>query len=191
MPQKSHCPRCLWYPDYIRYHDTERGVPLHDENKHFEMLLLETMQAGLSWWTILSRRENYRKAFAKFDPKEVATFDYNKVEKLMQDDWIIRNRAKINSAISNAQAFLTIQKEFGSFDRYIWWFTNGKVIDNWLKTISDYQITSPLSDTISKDLKERWFKFIGSITVYAWLQAIGVINDHLTSCFRYEEVKLN
>ncbi len=149
------------------------------------------MQAGLSWWTILSRRENYRKAFAKFDPKEVATFDYNKVEKLMQDDWIIRNRAKINSAISNAQAFLTIQKEFGSFDRYIWWFTNGKVIDNWLKTISDYQITSPLSDTISKDLKERWFKFIGSITVYAWLQAIGVINDHLTSCFRYEEVKLN
>ncbi len=182
------CPRCLKYPEYIRYHDEERWVPLHDESKHFEMLILEMMQAWLSRWTILQRRENYRKAFAKFDPKKVAQFNEDKIEELMQDAGIIRNRAKIKAAITNAQSFLNIQSEFGTFDTYIWWFTDGKVINNKLKWLEDYRATSPLSDTIAKDLKKRGFRFVGSTTIYAHLQAIGIVNDHLTSCFRYQEV---
>ena len=188
MTQKNRCPRCLKYPDYIRYHDEERGVPLHDEDKHFEMLMLETMQAGLSRWTIRQRREHYRQAFSDFDPKQIILFDEQKVEELMQNAWIIRNRNKIVSTISNAQAFLDIQSEFGSFDTYIWWFTDGKVMDNQLKSMSDYQPKSELSDKITKDLKKRGFRFVGSTTVYARLQAIGIINDHLTICFRYQEV---
>lgn len=188
MTDLSRCQRCLKYPDYIRYHDEERGAPLHDEDRHFEMLMLETMQAGLSRWTILQRRENYRQAFADFDPKQIVLFDEQKVEELMQNEGIIRNRNKIVSTISNAQAFLDIQSKFGSFDTYIWWFTDGKVIDNQLKSMSDYQPRSALSDKITKDLKKRGFRFVGSTTVYAWLQAIGIINDHLTSCFRYQEV---
>ncbi len=173
---------------YIRYHDEERGVPMHDESKHFEFLLLETMQAWLSWLTILRRRENYRKAFAGFDAKKVAQFDEDKIQELLQDEWIIRNQAKVRAAVKNAQAFLTVQKEFGSFDQYIWSFTAGSVIDNKLKSIEDYKPTSELSDTIAKDMKKRGFAFLGSTTVYAHLQAIGVINDHLVSCFRYKEV---
>ena len=188
MTDLSRCPRCLKHPDYIRYHDEERGVPLHDENKHFEMLMLETMQAGLSRWTILQRREHYRQAFANFDPKKIIKFDAQKIEQLMLNEGIIRNRNKIISTISNAQAFLDIQSEFGSFDVYIWWFTDGKVLDNKLQSMSDYQPKSELSDKITKDLKIRGFRFVGSKTIYARLQAIGIINDHLTSCFRYHEV---
>ncbi len=162
---------------------------MHDESKHFEMLLLETMQAGLSWWTILQRRENYRKAFAQFDPKKVSKFDEAKVEELMQDAGIIRNRAKIKAAITNAQSFLRVQEEFGSFDTYIWWFVDGKVIDSHLTSMSDYTSTTTLSDRVAKDLKKRWFAFVGSTTIYAHLQAIGIVNDHFVDCFRYEEVK--
>jgi DNA-3-methyladenine glycosylase I len=162
---------------------------MHDESKHFEMLLLETMQAGLSRWTILQRRENYRNAFAKFDAKKVARFDDKKIEELMQNSWIIRNRAKIKATVTNATKFLEIQQEFGSFDAYIWWFTKGKVVDNKLRDTSQFVSTSPLSDEVSKDMKKRWFVFVWSTTIYAHLQAIGVINDHMVQCFRYKEVK--
>lgn len=158
---------------------------MHDEKKHFEFLLLETMQAGLSWLTILRRRENYRKAFASFDAKKVAKFDEAKIEELMHDAGIIRNRAKLHAAVKNAKAFLEVQKEFGSFDAYIWSFTNGEVIDHKIKDMSDYKPTRELSDAIAKDMKKRGFSFLGSTTVYAHLQAIGVVNDHLVSCFRY------
>ena len=181
------CPRCLKDEQYIHYHDEERGVPMHDENKHFEFLLLETMQAWLSWLTILRRRENYRKAFAKFDVRKVAKFDEQKIMELMRDEWIIRNQAKIRAAVKNAKAFLGIQKEFWSFDAYIRWFTDGKVIDNKIKNIQDYKPTRELSDVIAKDMKKRWFAFLGSTTVYAHLQAIGVVNDHLVTCFRYKQ----
>ncbi len=179
------CPWCLKDEWYIRYHDEERGVPMHDEWKHFEFLLLETMQAGLSWLTILRRRENYRKAFDGFNAKKVANYDETKIQALLQDEWIIRNQAKIRAAVKNANAFLAVQKEFGSFDHYIRSFTDGKVIDHKLKGIEDYTPTNELSDSIAKDMKKRWFSFMGSTTVYAHLQAIGVINDHLVSCFRY------
>lgn len=183
------CPWCIKDAQYIRYHDEEWGVPMHDESKHFEFLLLETMQAGLSWLTILRRRENYRKAFVWFDPKKVAKFDEAKVQQLMQDAWIIRNQAKIRAAVKNAKAFLAVQKEYGSFDAYIWWFTDGKVINHKLRDIWDYKPTNELSDLIAKDMKKRWFSFMGSTTVYAHLQAIWVINDHLTTCFRYNQVR--
>jgi len=189
MLDTKRCQWCLRDPLYIAYHDEERGVPMHDEGKHFEFLLLETMQAWLSRWTILQRRENYRKAFAGFDPKKVVQFDESKILELMQDAGIIRNQAKIRAAIKNAQAFLNVQKEFGSFDSYIWSFSHGKVIDNKLHRKEDYTSTSPLSDAVSKDMKKRWFLFVGSITIYAHLQAIGIINDHMIDCFRYEAIK--
>lgn len=179
---KKRCDWCLKSQIYRDYHDNEWGVPLHDENKHFEFLLLETMQAGLSWITILNRREDYRQAFANFDPNIIASYDKNKIEELMQNSGIIRNRKKIESAITNAQLFLDIQKS-GSFDEYIWSFTNGQVIKNHWKNVAELPANSELSDTISRDLKKRGFKFIGSTTVYAHLQAIGVINDHLVDCF--------
>jgi DNA-3-methyladenine glycosylase I len=188
---KERCHRCLKHPDYIRYHDEERWVPMHDEGKHFEFLLLETMQAWLSRWTILQRRENYRKAFAWFDPKKIAKFDEKKVEELMQNAGIIRNQAKIRAAIKNAQAFLQVQKEFGSFDAYIRSFSKGRVVDNKLSDRSQFVATSGLSDAVSKDMKKRWFSFVWSTTIYAHLQAIGVINDHLISCFRYKEISFN
>lgn len=189
MKEKNRCTRCLKDEQYIRYHDEERWVPMHDESKHFEFLLLETMQAGLSRLTILRRRENYRKAFAGFDAKKVSKFDEAKIQQLMLDEWIIRNQAKIRAAVKNAQAFLQVQKEFGSFDTYIRSFSKWKVIDNKIKDMSDYKPTRELSDLISKDMKKRWFSFLWSTTVYAHLQAIGVYNDHLTTCFRYKEVK--
>ena len=161
---------------------------MHDEAKHFEFLLLETMQAGLSRWTILQRRENYRKAFAWFDPKKVAKFDEAKVETLMQNAGIIRNRAKIIAATKNAKAFIAVQKEFGSFDAYIRGFNKGKVVNNKLASYAWHQSTSALSDAISKDMKKRWFAFVWSTTIYAHIQAIGIVNDHLTSCFRYKQV---
>lgn len=183
--------RCSWCEGselYQKYHDEEWGNPLHDESKHFEFLLLETMQAGLSWITILKRRENYRQAFANFNPILIAQFNEGKIEELMQDSGIIRNRKKIEAAVINAQKFLEIQTEFGSFDNFIWSFTNGKVLDGKRNTLSEVPAVTPLSDLIAKTLKQRGFKFIGSTTIYAHLQAIGVVNDHLINCFRYSEL---
>lgn len=180
--------RCNWCNKsilYQRYHDEEWGQPIHDEAKHFEFLLLETMQAGLSWITILQRREGYRRAFANFDPIIIADYGADKVEKLMQDVGIIRNRLKILAAINNAKLFLVLQKEFGSFDKYIWSFTDNKVIRGEWTNLSEVPATSELSDCVAADLKKRGFKFVGSTTIYAHLQAIGVINDHLVSCWKY------
>jgi DNA-3-methyladenine glycosylase I len=187
MPDKIRCSWCLKSTLYQDYHDNEWGVPVHDEGKHFEFLLLETMQAGLSWITILNRRERYRSAFANFDPKVVANYDANKIEELMQDTMIIRNRLKIQAAVCNATQFLKIQQDdaFGSFDNYIWSFTDGKIIKNHWKQINEVPATTGLSDKISKDMKQRGFKFVGSATIYAHLQAIGVVNDHVVDCFRY------
>jgi len=183
------CNRCDWgqSPDiYREYHDTEWGVPVYDDQKLFEFLLLESAQAGLSWLTILKRREGYREAFAKFNAKKVASFDNKKVEELMQDKEIIRNRRKIESAINNARAFLKIQDEFGSFSHYIWEFVNHKPIVNHFKTMTEVPPTTPLSEKISKDLKKRGFTFMGPTIVYAHMQATGMVNDHLTSCFRHK-----
>lgn len=183
------CARCLWHPIYIDYHDKERWVPIHDDRKQFEFLCLEGAQAGLSRLTVLKKREAYREAFAQFDPAIVATYDEAKFNELMQNAGIIRNKLKIQSTIKNARHFLGIQNERWSFCKYLRHFTEGNVIDNALQWPSDYQARSLLSDTISKDLIKRWFKFVGSTIIYAHLQAAGIVNDHLTSCFRYEEVK--
>lgn len=183
--------RCSWCEKeeiYVEYHDKEWGVPVFDDRKQFEFIVLESAQAGLSWLTILKRRENYRKAYDDFDPVKVAQYDTEKLEELMNNAGIIRNRMKIEASINNAKRFLEIQQEFGSFSNYIWSFVNNKPIINKPASISEIPATTELSDTISKDLKSRGFKFMGSTIVYAHLQAVGVINDHVTSCFRYEEV---
>jgi len=172
----------------IEYHDTEWGVPLHDEQRLFEFLILEGMQAGLSWNTILNKRENFRRAFAEFDVEKVARFGKREINRLLQDAGIIRNRLKIEAAINNAQRFIEVQKEFGSFDAYIWGFVNGKPIKNAFKSLKELPAKTPLSDAISKDLKQRGFKFVGSTIIYAHLQATGMVNDHTVGCFRYEEV---
>ena len=179
--------RCTWPSNElaIRYHDEEWGVPLHDDHKLFEFLILEGAQAGLSWDTILRKRENYRKAFDGFDVNKVARYTDKKIEKLLQDEGIIRNRLKVASAVSNAKAFLKVQKEFGSFDTYIWDFVGGKPVVNKWKDTSQVPATSEVSDAISKDLKKRGFNFVGSTIIYAHMQATGMVNDHLTSCFRY------
>lgn len=184
--------RCAWVaPDnelYVQYHDEEWGVPLHDDTRLFEFLVLEGMQAGLSWLTILKRRENYRRAFVGFDPVKVARFTDTDVERLIQDSGIIRNRQKIMAAINNARVFLAIQKEFGSFARYQWDFIGGSPIQNAWSVSSQVPATSPESIAWSKDLKKRGFAFVGPTTVYAHMQACGMINDHTTNCFRYSEV---
>jgi len=179
--------RCTWSegidPLYERYHDTEWGVPVRDDLKHFEFLLLESAQAGLSWWTILRKRENYRRAFAGFDPSKIARFDARAVTRLMQDAGIVRNRQKIDAAIGNARRFLEIQEEFGSFDAYVWPFVGGAPIMNRWRVQSEIPATTPESDALSKDLKTRGFKFVGSTIVYAHMQATGLVNDHLLTCF--------
>jgi DNA-3-methyladenine glycosylase I len=183
--------RCSWPgvdEKMIHYHDNEWGVPVCDDQKHFEFLILDTFQAGLSWKTILYRREGFRKAFAGFDVKKVSKFDNQKVEELMQDESIIRNRLKITGTIKNAKAFIEIQKEYGSFNEYIWQFVNGKTIINKIKDISQIQATSAESDAMSKDLKKRGFTFVGSTICYAYMQAAGMVNDHLVTCFRHKEV---
>ena len=184
--------RCTWceglYDDYVKYHDEEWGVPVHDDRKHFEFLILEGAQAGLSWSTILKRREGYRKAFADFDPAIVAQYNEKKYEALLQNSSIIRNRLKIKSAINNAGKFLEVQKEFGSFDNYIWNFSGGKPVINTWEKMSDIPARTELSDRISKDLKKRGFNFVGSTIIYAHLQATGIVNDHELSCFRYKEL---
>lgn len=181
--------RCGWAKNElaVEYHDTEWGVPLHDDRGLFEFLILEGAQAGLSWDTILRKRENYRAAFDNFDAAKVARYTDKKIEKLLQDEGIIRNRLKVASAVSNANAFLKVQKEFGSFDKYIWEFVDGKPIKNRWKEISQVPAKTELSDAISKDMKKRGFNFVGSTIVYAHMQATGMVNDHLVSCFRYKE----
>jgi len=178
--------RCGWVggkPHFIRYHDYEWGVPVHSDRKHFEMVLLEGAQAGLSWETILMRREGYRHAFAAFDPVKVARFTAKRKSSLLQDSRIIRNRLKIDSAVTNAQAFLAVQREFGSFDRYVWSFVGGKQKVNHWARMSLVPATSPESDALSKDLKTRGFRFVGSTIVYAYMQAVGLVNDHTADCF--------
>jgi DNA-3-methyladenine glycosylase I len=187
--EKTRCPWCLGSDIYKKYHDEEWGVPVHDEHKLFEFLILEGAQAGLSWITILKRREGYRQAFANFDPQKVATFDQQKIEELMQFDGIIRNRRKIESAIGNAKAFLKIQNEFGSFDNYIWGFVNYKPIVNHFTTLAELPAQTDLSVLISKDLKKRGFNFMGPTIVYAHMQATGMVNDHLLGCYRHQELK--
>jgi len=181
--------RCTWPTNElaIAYHDTEWGVPLHDDRRLFEFLILEGAQAGLSWDTILRKRENYRTAFDGFDVNKVARYTDKKIDKLLQNDGIIRNRLKVASAVSNAKAFLKVQKEFGSFDKYIWSFVDGKPIVNKRKETSQIPARSEVSDTISKDLKKRGFNFVGSTIMYAHMQATGMVNDHLVSCFRYKQ----
>ena len=185
--------RCPWSvgvgDDYVRYHDEEWGVPVHDDRTHFEFLLLEGAQAGLSWSTILRKREGYRKAFADFDPVKVARFNTRSEKRLLNDEGIVRNRLKVSSAITNARAFLEVQDEFGSFDNYIWRFVDGKPIVNRWRRQSQVPATSKESDALSKDLKSRGFRFVGSTIIYAHMQAIGMVNDHIMSCFRYEACK--
>jgi len=181
--------RCTWPSNElaIAYHDTEWGVPQHDDRKLFEFLILEGAQAGLSWDTILRKRENYREAFDGFDVNKVARYTDKKIEKLLQNEGIIRNRLKVASAVSNAQAFLKVQKEFGSFDKYIWSFIDGKPIVNKWKQTGQVPATSKESDMISKELKKRGFNFVGTTIIYAHMQATGMVNDHLVSCFRYKQ----
>ena len=183
--------RCGWSttdPVYIAYHDREWGLPLHDDRRLFEMLILEGAQAGLSWITVLKKRDNYRKAFDNFDAAKVARYDAKKVRELLQNEGIIRNRLKIAAAISNAQAFLAVKKEFGSFDKYIWQFVGGKPLNNKRRSMSELPATTPQSDAMSKDLKKRGFRFVGSTICYAFMQAVGMVNDHAVGCFRYKEV---
>ena len=184
--EKSRCSWCGTDPLYVQYHDTEWGVPVYDDKKLFEFLILETFQAGLSWITVLRKRENFREAFDQFNYKKIAKYNDDKLNELIQNAGIIRNRLKIKATVSNAISFMKIQKEFGSFSDYIWKFTNGKPIQNSFKTMKDIPATTPLSDEISKDLKARGFKFVGSTVIYAHMQATGMVNDHVTSCFRYE-----
>ncbi len=181
--------RCAWAgsdPLYNLYHDTEWGIPVHDDRKLFEMLILEGAQAGLSWITILRKRENYRKAFDNFDAKKIAKYDKRKVNELLKNAGIVRNRLKITAAIVNAKLFLDVQKEFGSFDKYIWQFVGGKPIVNKRASIKDIPASTTESDTMSKDLKERGFKFVGTTICYAFMQACGMVNDHEMKCFRYK-----
>jgi DNA-3-methyladenine glycosylase I len=184
----QRCPWCGEDPLYVAYHDEEWGSPVHDEARHFEFLLLETQQAGLSWITILRKREAYRRAFAGFDPEKVARFSPQKIEKLLLDPGIIRNRLKIEAAVKNAKAFLKVRDERGSFDSYLWDFVDGRPVMETRRTPADIPVTTPLSDRVAKDLKARGFGFVGSTTIYAHLQAIGVVNDHLDSCFRHAEI---
>ncbi len=177
--------RCPWVSDleiYQKYHDEEWGIPLHDDQKLFELLILEGAQAGLSWLTVLKKRDNYRQAFDNFDAKKIAKYDQKKINELLNNEGIIRNRLKIHSTIQNAKAFLQIQKEFGSFDQYIWAFVDHKTIKNKFKTLKDYPAKTPLSDQIAKDLKKRGMNFVGSTIIYAFMQAAGLVNDHTTDC---------
>lgn len=185
----ERCPWCGTTDIYVKYHDEEWGVPVHDDKKHFEFLVLESAQAGLSWLTILKRRENYRIAYDNFDAEKVANYNEEKLEELLQNEGIIRNRKKIEASVNNAKLFLELQKEFGSFDNYIWSFVNNKPIINSWEEISHVPAKTELSDKISKDLKKRGFSFLGSTIIYSFLQATGIINDHLATCFRYAELK--
>lgn len=181
-------PRCAWPhgdPLMLRYHDEEWGVPVHDDRKHFEFLILEGAQAGLSWRTVLHKRAGYREAFANFDPRRVARFDARKVKTLLRNDGIIRNRLKVESAITNARAFLAVQKEFGNFDRYVWRFVGGRPLINRWRSLAEIPAQTRESDALSADLKQRGFRFVGSTIIYAHMQAVGMVNDHTIECFRH------
>ncbi len=183
--------RCTWAGDdplYVAYHDREWGVPVHDDRVLFEFLLLEGAQAGLSWITILKKRENYRRAFDGFDPVRIARYREARIQKLLGDAGIVRNKLKVRSAVTNAKAFLAVQKEFGSFDRYIWQFVDGEPTVNAWKSLREIPASTPESDAMSKDLKRRGFKFVGSTICYAFMQAVGMVNDHTVDCFRYRQV---
>jgi len=186
--KKQKCGWCEGDELYEAYHDNEWGVPVYDDDTLFEFLILETFQAGLSWITVLRKRENFRKAFDHFDYKKIANYNQDKIDALLQDAGIIRNKLKVNATVSNAQAFIKIQEEFGSFSKYIWGFVDDKPIKNNLTNYKNAPANTPLSDTISKDLKKRGFKFVGSTVVYAHMQATGMVNDHEVSCFRHEEI---
>jgi len=186
---KHRCGWCVGDALYEAYHDQEWGVPVYDDATLFEFLILETFQAGLSWITILRKRENFRKAFDAFDYKKIANYNQDKINSLLQDAGIVRNKLKINATVSNAKAFMKIQEEFGSFSKYIWNFVDGKPIKNKVTYYKDAPATTEISDALSKDLKKRGFKFVGSTVMYAHMQATGMVNDHEVSCFRYEEVK--
>ena len=185
---KTRCPWANGDPLYIVYHDRQWGVPIHSDHKLFEFLILEGMQAGLSWLTILRKRENFRKAFDNFDPRRVARYSSAKIRMLLRDKGIIRNKLKIRGAIQNAKVFLKVQREFGSFDKYIWQFVDGKPIINRRKSLKSVPPKTRVSDAMSKDLKERGFQFVGSTICYAHMQATGMVNDHLLSCFRHKEL---
>ncbi len=188
MKEISRCPWCLGFEEYIEYHDKEWGVPVHDDPIHFEFLILEGAQAGLSWATILKKRKGYRRLFANFDPAKIAKFSDSKLEKILLDPGIIRNRLKVFAAVNNAKRFLEVQDEFGTFDNYIWRFVKNKPIVNRWKTMSKVPATTRESDALSKDLISRGFKFVGSTVIYAHMQACGLVNDHLISCFRHKAV---
>ena len=186
--EKHRCGWCIGDPLYEAYHDKEWGVPVKDDHQLFEFLILETFQAGLSWITILRKRENFRKAFDFFDYRKIANYNDDKISELLKDAGIIRNKLKVNATVSNAKAFMKVQDEFGSFSKYIWDFVDGKPIKNAFETYKDAPANTPLSDEISKDLKKRGFKFVGTTVIYAHMQATGMVNDHETSCFRYNEI---
>lgn len=185
--------RCDWcedtFEEYVRYHDEEWGVPVHDDKTQFEFLILEGAQAGLSWSTILKKREGYRKAFANFEIEKVARFDEEKIQQLLQNPEIVRNKLKVRSAVNNAQKIIRVQEEFGSFDNYIWSFVDGEPITSHWETMDEVPANTEISDRLAKDLKARGFKFVGSTIIYAHMQAVGMVNDHLTSCFRYSEIE--
>ncbi|MFC2092575.1 DNA-3-methyladenine glycosylase I [Bacteroidota bacterium] len=189
MKTKKRCEWCLSSDLMIEYHDKEWGVPLHDDKKLFEYMLLDAFQAGLSWSTIINKRKNFVKAFDGFDVAKISRYRDGKIKKLLNDAGIVRNRLKIHSAVSNAKAFLSIQKEFGSFDKYIWQFVKGEPIINKCKSLKDIPVSTKESDAMSKDLKARGFRFVGTTICYAFMQAAGMVNDHLTDCYRYKELK--
>ena len=191
--RRKKATRCHWAengtPLYVAYHDDEWGVPQHDDRVLFEFLILEGAQAGLSWSTILNKRENYRKAFSRFDVRKVAKYDNAKIGKLLEDPGIVRNRLKVESAVVNARAFLEVQKQFGSFDAYIWQFVGGKPIRNSWKAMKQVPASTEKSDAMSKDLKRRGFKFVGSTIMYAFMQAVGMVNDHTCNCLRWKQLQ--
>ncbi|MCX8014204.1 MAG: DNA-3-methyladenine glycosylase I [Rectinema sp.] len=184
----NRCPWCGTDPVYVRYHDEEWGRPVHDEQLHFEFLLLETQQAGLSWRTILGKREAYRAAFSGFDPAIIARYSTVEIESMLQNPSLIRNRRKLEAAIANARAFLSIQEKHGSFDQWIWRFVDGMPIVNTWKDMREIPVRTPLSDRISEEMRSNGFRFVGSVTIYAHMQAIGLVNDHLIDCFRHAEL---
>jgi DNA-3-methyladenine glycosylase I len=186
LKEKNRCGWSTGDPLYIKYHDEEWGTPLHDDRKLFEMLILEGFQAGLSWITILRKRENFREAFDNFDAKKIAAYDKRKINSLLKDEGIVRNRLKIEAARTNAKAYLGIQNEFGSFNKYIWQFVNNKPVKNKFKSLKDIPSKTEISDSMSRDLKKRGFKFVGSTICYAFMQATGMVNDHITECWKYK-----
>ena len=187
--EKDRCPWCLGKEDYVKYHDEEWGVPVWDDNKQFEFLVLESAQAGLSWYTVLRKRENYREAYQQFDPVKVARYGDNEIAAMLQNAGLIRNRAKLEASVNNARLFLDLQDKHGSFCKYIWDFVDGQPIVNHPKELKDITATSPQSDKLAKDMKQKGFKFLGTTVIYAHMQATGLVNDHLVGCFRHREVQ--